>query len=96
MESVVEGTRGIGDDPLDVGRVGLHEVHGGDVVNRLPILVDEEVEGHAVLAQVLHVDQWGEDVLAELVVDQNLVCFFVRRSARACRLVQVQHSRDAF
>jgi len=61
------------------------------------ILVDEEVERYAVLAEVLNVDQGGEDVLAELVVDEDLVHFLVGRAGGGVeRLVEVEHARDAF
>lgn len=96
MESLVEGARRVGDDSLDVGLIWLNEVNGRDVVNGFAIFVDEEVEGDAVFTKVLDVDQRGEDVLAKLVVDQNLVRFFVCRSSCVDRLVQVQHSSDAF
>ena len=80
MEALVERFGRVRNDALHVGNVGLDEINRGNVVNRFSILVDEEVEGHAVLAEVLDVDQWGKDVLAELVVDEDLVDIFVRGS----------------
>ena len=80
MEALVERFGGVGNDALHVGLVGLDEINCGNVVNGLAILVDEGVEGDAVLAEVLDVDQRGEDVLAELVVDEDLVDLFVRGS----------------
>lgn len=83
MEALVEGSRSVRNDALHVGLVRLNEIDSGNVVNGFAILVDEEVEGDAVLAEVLDVDQGGEDVLAELVVDEDLVHFLVGRS-RCC------------
>lgn len=80
VEGIVERSGGIGSDAVNVGLSGSDEVDGGDVVDGLAVLVDEEVEGNAVLAEVLDVDQRREDVLAELVEDQDLVHLFVRRS----------------
>lgn len=80
VEGIVERSGGVGGDAVNVGLSGSDEVDGGDVVDGLAVLVDEEVEGNAVLAEVLDVDQGREDVLAELVEDQDLVHLFVRRS----------------
>lgn len=55
----------------------------------LPILIDEEIEGYAVLPKILHVDQWGKYVLAKLVVDQDLIHFLVRSPRWMDGLVQV-------
>lgn len=43
LEGIVERSRGIGDDSLNVEVSGLDEVDGGDIVDRLAVLVDEEV-----------------------------------------------------
>lgn len=58
MEGVVQRARCVGDDPLEVVVGGLNEVHGGDVVNGVAILVDEEVECDTVFAKILDMDQW--------------------------------------
>lgn len=81
MKGIVERFRGVGNDPLDVEVIRADKIHSGDIVNGLAVFVDEEVEGNAVLAEVLHVDERRENVLAEFVVDQNLVHLFVCCSA---------------
>lgn len=92
MECVIESSGGVGDDTLNVMRRRLEEVHRGDIVHRVPILVEEEVEGDAMLAQVLDMDERREYVLAKPVVDQDLVHLFVSVSTGvAHRLVQIQH-----
>jgi len=97
VEALVECFRRVRNDALHVGLVRLDEVHRRNVVNGLAILVDEEVEGYAVLAEVLDVDQGGENVLAELIVDEDLVHFLVGRAGGGVeRLVEVEHARDAF
>ena len=48
------------------------------------------------LPQILNVDQRREYILAESVVDQDLVDLLVRRSADGAHsLVQIQHLNDA-
>lgn len=58
VEGVIEMARYVGGEALEVGGRGADEVDSGDVGNGLAILVDEEIEGDAMLAQVLDVDQW--------------------------------------
>lgn len=97
VEGVVERLGGVGDDPVDVGLSGLDEVDGGDVADGFAVLVDEEVEGDSVFAEILDVDERGEDVLAVLVVDQDLVDFLVRCGAALFQwLVQIQHPDYTF
>ncbi|KAI8565829.1 hypothetical protein RHMOL_Rhmol03G0291800 [Rhododendron molle] len=55
LERIVERSGGGGDE-VDVGQNGLDEVDYGDVVDGLVVLVDEEVEGNAVLPEILDVD----------------------------------------
>lgn len=96
VEGVVKRSGGVRDDALHVMRRGLEEVYGGDVVYGIAILINEEIEGDAMLTQVLNVDQWRQYVLAKSIVDQHLVDLLVRRSSgTAHRLVQIQHLNNA-
>lgn len=92
VEGVVERSGSVGEDALHIGRRGLEEVDGGNVVNGIAILIKEKVEGDAMLTQVLDVDQRRQYILAEPIVDQDLVDLLVRRSGCAAHgLVQIQH-----
>lgn len=92
MEGIVKRSGAVGDDVLNVLRRRTEEVDGGDVVDGIPILIDEEIERDSVLPQILNVDQRRQYILAESVVDQDLVDLLVCRSADgAHRLVQIQH-----
>ena len=97
MEGIVEGIGGVEDDAADVVGSGLDEVEGRDVEDGLAVLVDEEVKGNAVLAEVLDVDEGRKDVLAEAIVDQDLVDLLVVAGAGSGiqRLVQIQHAENA-
>lgn len=96
VEGVIKRSGGVGHDALHVMRCRLEEVDGGDVVDGIPILIDEEIERDSVLPQILDVDQRREYILAESVVDQDLVDLLVRRSADGAHsLVQIQHLNDA-
>lgn len=77
MKGVVQKLGGVGNDALDVGVGWLDKVDGRNVVDWFAILVDEEVEGDAVLAEVLYVDERRQYVLAETVVDEDLVHLLV-------------------
>lgn len=99
MQRIVKGIGGVGDDAVDIVGSRLNEVESGDVGDGLAVLVDEEVKGDAVLAEVLDVDEGREDVLAEAIVDQDLVDLLVVGSAAAAAriewLVQIQHTDNA-
>lgn len=96
MEGVIERSGGVGDDSLQVLRRRLEEVDGRYIVDGIPILINEKIEGDSVLAQILDMDQGREYVLAESVVDQDLVNLLVGRSADCAHsLVQIQHFNDA-
>lgn len=92
MERVVEGVRGIGNNATDVVMSGLDEVDSRNVMDRLTVLIKEEVEGDPMLPEVLHVDEGRENVLTEPVIDQDLVHVLIGRSPSGVHwLVQVQH-----
>lgn len=96
MEGVVKPSGSVGDNTMHVVRRRLEEVDGGDVVHRIPILIKEKVEGDSMLTQVLNVDQWGQYILAESIVDQDLVDLLVRRSTGDTHcLIQIQHLNNA-
>lgn len=99
MKGIVEGIGGVKDDAAEVVGSWLDEVEGGDVGDGLAVLVDEEVKSDAVLAEVLDVDEGRKDVLAEAIVDQDLVDLLVVAGAGAGagiqRLVQIQHAENA-
>lgn len=80
METLIERFGRVRNDALHIGLIRLNEINGRNIVNGFAIFVDEEVEGDAVFAKILDVDQRGENVLAELVVYEDLVDFLVRRS----------------
>lgn len=81
---------------MDVGLSGLNEVNSRDVADGFAVFVNEEVERDTVFTQILDVDQRRKDVLAELVVDQDLVDFLVCIPALFQRLVQIQHPDYTF
>lgn len=59
VKIIVKRAGGIGNDPLNIGRGGLEEIDGRDVMDGLAVLVDEEVKGNPMFAQILDVDQRG-------------------------------------
>ena len=65
-------------------------------MDRFSILVNEKVKGYTMLAEVFNMDQRGKDVLAELVVDQDLVHVFISSTRCVNGLVQIQHAGYAF
>lgn len=81
MEGIIKPSGGVSDDALHVLRRRTEEVDGGDVVDGIPILIDEEIERDSVLPQILNVDQRRQYILAESVVDQDLVNLLIRRPA---------------
>lgn len=81
MEGIIEPSGGVSDDALHILRRRAEEVDGGDVVDGIPILIDEEIERDSVLPQILNVDQRRQYILAESVVDQDLVNLLIRRPA---------------
>lgn len=95
MKGIVEGIGGVKDDAAEVVGSWLDVVEGGDVRDGLAVLVDEEVKSDAVLAEVLDVDEGRKDVLAEAIVDQDLVDLLVVAGAGIQRLVQIQHAENA-
>lgn len=100
VEGVVEAAAGVGGDPFNVVGSGTDEVDGGDVGHLLSLLVDAEVEGDAMLPEVVDADQRREDAATEGIHDQDLVHLLVRASARrdptagVRRLVQIEHPDD--
>jgi len=57
VEAIIERARRVGYDPLNVSLTGLDKIHGGHVVDRFSILINQKVEGHAMFSKVLDVDQ---------------------------------------
>lgn len=96
MEAIIERAGGVSNDPLNVGMAGLDKVHSGNIVNGFAVLVNEEVKGHTMLTKVLNMDQWGEYVLAKLIIDQDLVHLFVGHTSCINGLVQIQHTGNTF
>jgi hypothetical protein len=97
VEGCVERGGGVCGDAVGVGLGGTEEVDGGGVGDLLARLVDGEVEGDAVLAEVSDAEQRREQREAEGVQHQDLVhlLFLLRgRAGRRRRLVEVQHPQD--
>lgn len=69
METIIERAGRVSNDPLNVGLIGLDKIHSGHAVNWLSVFINQKVEGNAMFSKVLDVDQWGEDVLAILIID---------------------------
>jgi hypothetical protein len=93
----VEPRGSVGGDAVGVGGRGADEVDRGRVGDLLPRLVDVEVEGNAVLAEVANAEHRREERDAGAVHHQDLVGLLLPLAAAVRRrllLVQVKHPRD--
>lgn len=96
MEAIIEQAGGVSNDPLNVGMAGLDKVDCRHIRDGFSVLVNEEEKGHTMLSKVLNMDQWGEDVLAILIIDQDLIDLFVCHTRCINGLVQIQHTGNTF
>ena len=89
MEVIVDGIRGIRDDSFNVLLGRFYKVNSRNIRDWFAVFIDKEVEGHTMLAEILHMDQRGQNVLTELVINQYLVNFLICCSICVYRLIQI-------